>query len=491
MPVKKETPTTREEKHPESRKELTEKRYRISVPFGRFMLVRDADGLVGREKTVLNVLATFVGGPGVNFDLQRTYVGVPEIAACGGVDESTVTRAFVDLARKQIISRKQRDEKTWWTKVDWLKLLQYSYQWKAMLAAEATKKQRKAARNGDEALSEPMPQVDDGDDLSDLDMPITPPAPRAQEAEAEEEISFSSPAPKPMPEISHKIRRRLVPLVGMAMTYGAAYSSEFDDADQAAITGYCSQYGLEVTEIGGTWRIALPIAEYTALRLSQNSRKVVPVEKCQYIGGKQATDIYSVIEHGLATPSWSVSIPAADFPIALLMHQFDKIRESWIEAGSPTIKPPVALIIDAILEVDPLYKPVTVKVEFTVKERRDNFLAFKDEAIKVERAKRAKRAEVGYVDDSPGRLHGMLLEEDGLAEYLAVLSEDEAKAETALLCKGFADLDPEITGISPEQTIRWQQLDQEAYLYDSELPRPWESQQMFAAAVRAYRLAHR
>jgi hypothetical protein len=450
-------PVVREEHKRKSRKELLEDNYKITTPLGRFALVNDADGLTPTEKLVLFVLAIVCGGPGVDYDPELCYTTNKKVAGGSAQSVTVVKGVWASLGKgtdkgpegKHLIERREEPGRTY-TRVLWQKFFPMSYRWRAMLAKEAEEagspstNQVIAADAGETDAAIPTPsaklskadEVDEG--LSHLDAPPEPPMPQAE----------------PAPEISYRLLKRLLPMVGFATTYGAAYESGFDDAHHAVIPQYCAQFDLEATRIGETWRIALPIEEYTALRLGHHTRKPVAAANCKYIGSKQATDIYSVIEHGLATESWRSSIRGANAPIGLLMAQFDNIRESWIAEGSPTIEPPIHEIIDAILGVDPLWKPPE-KVEFTLEERRNNFVAWK--------AEHANDENVMPEEQVP---------EIGDAGY-----EEFWDAETAAQKIGWRDLDPEITGIAPEQTIRWQQHDEEAYLYDSELRRRWEPKQ--------------
>jgi hypothetical protein len=440
-------PIVREEYRLKSRKYLLEKVYTINTPLGRFALVVDADDLTAAEKSVLFVLAVMCGGDGVDYNPELCYPSNKKVAGGSATSVSVVKKVWNSLQPspecKGLIERVEIDGRLH-TRVLWTKFIPLSYRWKAMLAKE---EKRAASPSSEQDID-----ADAGEIEAAIPTPSAKPSKVIEVDEDEEIISgLDAPlTPKAEPEISNHLRTLLQPLVGIAMTYGAAYSSEFADADHAVIPQYCAQFGMEATHIDGTWRIALPIEEYAALRLSQNSRKVVPVANCQYIAGKLATDIYSVIEHGLATPSWRSSIPKANSPIGLLMAEFDKIRESWTEAGSKTIKPPTDQIIDAVLGVDPLWKPSTEKVEFSLEERRNNFLAWKAEHINDE----STMPEEPEMSDAEWRKYW-----------------DTSYREHT---QGWQALDPELTGIDPHQLIRWAQQDEDFYLYDSELPRRWE-----------------
>jgi hypothetical protein len=397
MPNKKD-PITRTDDKPQSRKELEEKRYDISGPFGRIMLVRDAEGLSAREKSYLTVLATTCGGKGVGHDPALTFIGDHEVAAGSATSLSVVKAARKGLMHEDcliVTGHWQRNEYTWFTSVDWLKLREYSYKWRAMLRKEAQNDARPpaavrppAATTAEEQAvlddldSQPQPEkpsamtVKDStnnpepsisvaasvDDMSDLDNDAPQSSVAAQPQVNRQPFTFEMDEPvapeddcassssettedAPLLTLSYRGHVLLQALIEITRRSGSAFSGDYDrltEDDEETIVEVCEKWGIEVAMTSRGYLLTLPLHECAALRLTHASGKYVAPSNCKGLAGKESDDHYSVIEYGLATESWATIIRKADYPIAMLMKHFSAIQESWIEHGSPICEPPAS-----------------------------------------------------------------------------------------------------------------------------------------------------
>ncbi|MGB9418792.1 MAG: hypothetical protein WCB58_20945, partial [Acidobacteriaceae bacterium] len=143
------------------------------------------------------------------------------------------------------------------------------------------------------------------------------------------------------------IQKLLDALMRIAATCGSIHwpmGKTLTPDGEHAIKSYCDECGFVAKkqpsryaagEIDG-YLIALPLAQYAAVRLSHLSGKEVTPDKCGHLESKPSEDHYSVIEWGLLTETWATSIPKAEQPIGLLMSQFDAIQKSWIANGKLT-----------------------------------------------------------------------------------------------------------------------------------------------------------
>lgn len=394
MPNRKD-PITRTDDKPQSRKELEEKRYDISGPFGRIMLVRDAEGLTAREKSYLNVLATTCGGKGVGYDPALTFIGDHEVAAGSATSLSVVKAARKHLMSEDhlIVRHWQRSLTSWFTSVDWLKLRNYSYKWQAMLRQEAEDAahppaavrppvvttaeeqavlddldvqpptEKPSATTVKDSTEKPKPSVEADasvEDMSDLvdaapkrsDAAQQPVSPKSFTFEMDEPVapeddcassSLETTEDEPQLTLSYRGHVLLQALIDITRRSGAAFSGDYDrltEDDKETVVEVCEKWGIEVALTSRGYRLTLPLHECAALRLTHASGKFVAPSNCKNLAGKESDDHYSVIEYALATESWATLIREANAPIAMLMKEFSAIQESWTAHGSPICEPP-------------------------------------------------------------------------------------------------------------------------------------------------------
>lgn len=402
MPNKKD-PISRIDDKPQSRKELEEKRYDIGGPFGRIMLVRDAEGLSAREKSYLNVLATTCGGKGVDHDPALTFIGDHEVAAGSATSMSVVKAARRDLMSKDrlIIKRWQRDLYSWFTSVDWLKLREYSYKWQAMLRKEAEAKSHPAAIQppaeitaeeqavlddldvapGHEKTSATMVKVSTNypkpsatvtapaENTSDLDDAAPKGPGTALRQESPKTFTFERDEPaapiddceasslektkdQPQLTLSYRGHVLLQALIEITLRSGAAFSGDYDrltEDDEETVVEVCDKWGIEVAITSRGYRLTLPLHECASLRLTHASGKFIAPSNCIHLARKESEDHYAVMEYALATESWATIIRTVDSPIGLLMSKFSAIQESWIEHGRPDCEPPATEAVNYIV----------------------------------------------------------------------------------------------------------------------------------------------
>jgi hypothetical protein len=426
----------RVEEYPKSREELV-KHYNIESILGLNLLIRDADDLESNEKAVLGQLAIAVGGPLFNGDPAMTCIGHQSIADGAAISISHVKRGYEGLERKGIVvERKKVNFTRWDTRVDWLKLRKHSYRWRDMLAREAAgvgsdqnpAETTKPLGKNPELLSE----IDE--DLSGLDLD----APRVQDTEHameltqdsteieadEEEVADAGDAPSEETSdhetiaVLHRDAVFIDTLLPSAFWRGIAFTHGYTlgEGAQRVLIQKASYWGFEVKQDVEGIRIALPLHEYAALRLTQASGKQVESSYCTKLVNKQGDDHYAVIEYGLATESWATLIREGRSPIAVLMHCFDDIRESWLTNGGYTCEPPLDEIIDAMFAMDFPIDPQDAREEM-----------------------------MAYVADEQEELADLIDEGDDYRDiyYLEDTSSPEERAERAEELARFAEIERE------------------------------------------------
>jgi hypothetical protein len=425
-------PIIRTDDKPQSRETLA-RLYDTGNPFGRTMLVRDAEGLSAREKAYLNVLATTCGGTAkdIGKDPALTFIGDNEVAAGSATSISVVKAARKDLMtadRLIVTGHWERNDYSWYTRVDWVKLRERSYKWQAMLRQEAEVDARPAAavRPATVITAEehavlddldfgpasekpfaktpkPSTAVPDNNNLYDLkeSAPKSPSAAARQDSrtpftfEEDESVApeddCTSPSLKttedePERTLSYRGHVLLQALIEIALVDGAAFSGDFDqltEDDEETVVEACENWGIDVGMTSRGYRLTLPLHECIAKRLTHASGKFVAPSACKYIAAKKSDDHYSVVEYGLATESWATLIRKVNEPIRMLMSQFDAIQESWIEQGRPDCEPPAGeavIYIAGLQAIQPKARPT-----WTLEERVELFKAQKNLDINDER----------------------------------------------------------------------------------------------------------
>jgi hypothetical protein len=70
-------------------------------------------------------------------------------------------------------------------------------------------------------------------------------------------------------------------------------------------------------------RIALPLPEYVAKRLSEHTgRRITRTETQRFSRFEDGADLYSIVEYALVTESWCSLLKKADAPVGLLFKVF-------------------------------------------------------------------------------------------------------------------------------------------------------------------------
>jgi hypothetical protein len=87
-------------------------------------------------------------------------------------------------------------------------------------------------------------------------------------------------------------------------------------------------------------RIALPLNEYAARRLSEHSGRKVTSKDTAHLEKKGGADPYSILEYALVTSTWCDILKAADLPAGKLMVMWDKLVERWTADGAEVKLPP-------------------------------------------------------------------------------------------------------------------------------------------------------
>jgi hypothetical protein len=331
-------PVVRKEHNRKSRKYLLEEVYDIKTPLGRSSLVKDADGLTAAEKSVLFVLAVTCGGTGVGFDPELAYPSNKTVAGGSAQSVSVVKEVWKSLGPgpkgKCLIDREKIDG-TLHTRVLWQKFFPMSYRWRAMLAVEAEKGGSPEIDQdidaGDDAivaaLTKPSAKTIDEDDeiISGLDAPRTPKAEPAA------------------PSISPDLKKYLDSTIKALPRKDWVAYPRFEKMPPFSIEevrAYCKPFGLTVDDAYPFLRIALPLHEYAAKRLSAHTGRIITPSSLTALHKKEALDPYCTIDHALSTPSWANLLKTAK-GAGMLISLWDRIEESMNEGNSePAVASP-------------------------------------------------------------------------------------------------------------------------------------------------------
>jgi hypothetical protein len=116
---------------------------------------------------------------------------------------------------------------------------------------------------------------------------------------------------------------------------------------------YCVANGLTAELVKTRWkrndgsfserdciRLALPLNEYAARRLSEHSGREVTPKDTAHLAKKGGANPYSILEYALVTPTWCDILKAADLPAGRFMVIWDKLVEGWTADGAWVVLPP-------------------------------------------------------------------------------------------------------------------------------------------------------
>jgi hypothetical protein len=154
--------------------------------------------------------------------------------------------------------------------------------------------------------------------------------------------------------LTEEERTRIEGFVQDCKRVGATYrDADMLSGPSALVGDYCVANGLTVGPVKARWkqddgsfseeeslRIALPLNEYAARRLSEHSGREVTPRDTAHLEKKGGADPYSILEYALVTPTWCDILKAADLPAGKLMVMWDKLVEGWTADGAGVMLPP-------------------------------------------------------------------------------------------------------------------------------------------------------